>query len=161
MSFHGHYRTDEPPDGDYAGYIESLLGGPPDDVERAAAELAQRLASRQPLAKPLDLTAAPKPSGPHGAGSRPDRPVQPATAPGAAGAGAMRVATAAGMSRQSLPSLRRRFSRLLVFAGAALVALGIIAPVTASLAPGFILLLAGFAMNLTGRPAARPRSDTT
>jgi len=138
MIFHGHLHTDEPPGGDYVRYIESLVGGPPEDAEQAAAELALRLAGRRPMTQPLDLSTD--------------------QAPAAAGVLATGPALPAAIGR-SVPSPRRLLSRLLIIAGAALIGLGFVAPGTVSMVPGILLLFAGFSIGgRADRKAARTRS---
>ncbi len=165
MSFHGHFRTDEPPGGDYVRYIESLVGGPPEDAEQAAIELAQRLGSRQPLTAPLDLTATPVPVPAVGQGRAHGNANDGALRAVALGADGTPGATATGATmatRRAPTPLRQLFSRILVLAGAALVGLGFIAPEAVSMAPGIILLFAGFAVGRqAGRRGARTRSGTT
>ena len=134
MSFHGLYRTDEPPDGDFVRYIESLVGRTPSDVEEAAKELALRLDRHAPAARP----SAARPSG-----ARPPAPTPTAAdRPG--------------------PGLRDAFSRVLVVIGGLLLGLGLIAPDALSMMPGIILLVAGLAIGRqAGRRARRPSTDDT
>lgn len=155
MSFHGYPVTDEPPGGDYVRYIESLVGGPPENAEAAGIELAERLAARAPLTQPLDLTAAPAPASLTRAF---DRTAGEAPTGSVSAKGTLPPTTT---PRPAAP-LREKLSPLLIFAGAALIGLGFLAPEVVSIAPGFILLFAGFIIGSSARRrAVRTRSGTT
>ncbi|MFA7506162.1 MAG: hypothetical protein WCZ28_15790 [Burkholderiaceae bacterium] len=143
MNFHGQLHADEPPGGDYVRYIESLVGDPPEDAERAAVELVQRLADRQPVPAPADRSA-------------------PAIASAAVPAAASASASASAPTVRRVPTLREGFSRVLVVIGALLIGLGLLAPEAISMMPGIILLVAGLAIGRkAGRRPARPRSAAT
>ena len=145
MSLHGLLRTDEPPDGDYVRYIESLVGRPPEDAERAAREHARRLEQADSSAGWPGIERGPRTRPEHGA------------RPPAAG-GTMRVGQGA---TRAPPALRQAFSRVLVVIGALLVALGLIAPEAIAMTPGILLLVAGLAIGRNaGRRAVRASRDT-
>ncbi|MEB2317914.1 MAG: hypothetical protein OZ935_04515 [Pseudomonadota bacterium] len=161
MIFHGHLHTDEPPGGDYVRYLESLVGGPPEDAEQAAAELARRLAGRRPMTQPLDLVT---PGG--GAGNKAG--AGPAVDSGrvdAAGTGvptrapaAIPARTPAAITPRPGPSLRLLVSRLLIAVGAISLGLVFMGLGEISMVPGAILLIAGVAIGPRTSRLARTRS---
>lgn len=160
MSFHGYLRTDEPAGGDYVRYIEALVGGPPEDAERAAVELVQRLANRRPLSEPLDLTIVPAPASGHGRAS--GNTVGGTVVAGSTDADSAVPTTGAAMTPRPAPGLRQLVSRLMIIGGAVLVGLAFIAPEVVSIAPGAILLFAGFTIGRQVRQrAARGRPART
>lgn len=154
MNFQGRLGTDEPPDGDYVRYIEALVGEPPEDAERAAIELAQRLAARRPLTQPVDLTVAQPPTGASGDDRRGGEhgPARAGRSAPDIGFGASAPVPTTTVRR--VPSLRQGFARVLVVIGALLLGLALIAPSAISMAPGIVLLISGLAIGRRSRRRA-------
>ena len=140
--------SNEPPDGDFARYVEALVGKPPEDPASAAWALSQRLRNARVAietgATVAEARAATTPMTSSGAADvLANAPATPAGS-GATQSGVGR-SLGAVTATATLAAVARGVSTVLIFAGAAWIAVAMLAPDHLAIdpLPGVVALFAG------------------
>ncbi len=153
--------SNEPPDGDFARYVEALVGKPPEDPTSAAWALSQRLRNARVAIETGTTVAEARAA------------TTPMTSTGVAEALANAPATSAGDDSRSgverslaatapamLAALARGVSTVLIVAGAAWIALAMFAQDHLAIdpLPGVVALFAGIFVRRKATTAAPART---